>query len=437
MKKTTDMLRRIATMLVFSILVLPAISQEAEEQNTLTPQEQAYVAIAEGRNDAVELWFNGLSRSQQRQFDNLLIATINATNRYDLELAGSRLAQLEKLRVRDEELKSARIAASDHYDKVERMLSNVRGISVIDTLVGPFSMLMNRLSQLTNHLGEISGDAYITPDGLTKWQVSVDQEGAPAFAVIHKLGDGRWDQQNPEIVAIRGLPEGAKISYPYLLSDGNTLHFAVEQEGIIPEHTLGGKDVYVSRYDREAHALLVPTQMPMPFNSPADDFLYLIDEQSDLGWLLTSRGLPADSTRLYTFVPSSIKRYEGDGLDSIALLRNPVLVEGKRAVAPIVEREQTSDEVLFWIGSRAIRHEADLDTPQGKSAMRQYLTLVKALEDDRGALKILRTRIGENPTLQKDHQIRAQVLNLEQNIEGLQQRVKAIRNELIQAEGGL
>lgn len=49
----------------------------------------------------------------------------------------------------------------------------------------------------------------------------------------------------------------------------------------------------MSRYDREAGVLLVPTQMPMPFNSSADDFLYLVDEQEDEGWLLSSRGLVA------------------------------------------------------------------------------------------------------------------------------------------------
>lgn len=58
------------------------------------------------------------------------------------------------------------------------------------------------------------------------------------------FGDGRLDEEGREVVPVRGLPEGAKLSYPYLRSDGNTLHFAVEQEGVTPANTLGGRDIY-------------------------------------------------------------------------------------------------------------------------------------------------------------------------------------------------
>ena len=59
----------------------------------------------------------------------------------------------------------------------------------------------------------------------------------------------------------------------------------------------------------------------MPFNSPANDYLYVIDEFNQLGWFATDRNQPADSVCLYTFIPNDTRRTYEDGSVSEEQLR--------------------------------------------------------------------------------------------------------------------
>lgn len=44
---------------------------------------------------------------------------------------------------------------------------------------------------------------------------------------------------------VNGMEPGGLIAYPFLMQDGQTLYFAYTGPG-----TLGGYDLYVTRYDR-------------------------------------------------------------------------------------------------------------------------------------------------------------------------------------------
>jgi len=46
----------------------------------------------------------------------------------------------------------------------------------------------------------------------------------------------------------------------------------------------------------------------MPFNSPANDYLMVIDEYQQLGWFVTDRNQPADTVCLYVFIPTENRR---------------------------------------------------------------------------------------------------------------------------------
>ncbi len=107
-----------------------------------------------------------------------------------------------------------------------------------------------------------------------------------------------------------------KVNYPFMMGDGETFYFsAVGGDG------LGGYDIYVTRYDAEDNLFLRPANIGMPFNSEANDYMYVIDEFSNLGWFATDRHQPEDSVCIYIFEPSQTRqKYSSDGLttDEIA-----------------------------------------------------------------------------------------------------------------------
>ena len=45
----------------------------------------------------------------------------------------------------------------------------------------------------------------------------------------------------------------------------------------------------------------------MPFNSPANDYMYAIDEFNNIGWFASDRYQPDNKVCIYVFVPNSSK----------------------------------------------------------------------------------------------------------------------------------
>lgn len=90
--------------------------------------------------------------------------------------------------------------------------------------------------------------------------------------------------------------------YPFVMQDGLTLYFAAQTaEG------LGGYDIYVTRYNAESKSYVHPENIGMPFNSPANDYMYVVDELSNVGWFVTDRRQPADKVCIYFFQPNTMR----------------------------------------------------------------------------------------------------------------------------------
>jgi tetratricopeptide (TPR) repeat protein len=95
-------------------------------------------------------------------------------------------------------------------------------------------------------------------------------------------------------------------NYPFVLSDGLTMYFSSKGNG-----SIGGYDIFVTRYNTNANSYLTPEQMGMPFNSPANDYMMIIDEMKGLGWFVSDRNQPEDKVCVYLFIPDpSRKRIE-------------------------------------------------------------------------------------------------------------------------------
>lgn len=417
--------------LLILVLLVWSLGLVAEEPPTrpLSPYDQAVVAYREGRYADVEHWYHSLSRRDQRRAETLRLATLSAINDYRLETARERLEQYEGLRLRGEEDRAKRGEVVAHLELVERLLSNSRVVATLDTLVAPRAEVWKRLQRETSYLGEVQEDAYLSPDGKSRWQVGSDADSVPLFYIYHQLGDGRWDEANPEVVRVNGLPEGCQISYPFVGSDGTTIYFSLEEEkGEVPQHTLGGKDLYVSRYDRAQGVLLVPTQLMLPFNSPMDDFCYIVDEEQDVGWMVSGREAREDSLRLWCFAPSTLARYEGENLREVARWLTPELKPRKRGNIVASPALRNREEPLFWVGDDAIYKQRLQGSRVPEGLVAEYLKVQELLKECEASLEALRLQLGGGGTAT---QLKEEVLSLEKESEGYRTRLFTLRKEII------
>ena len=88
-------------------------------------------------------------------------------------------------------------------------------------------------------------------------------------------------------------------NYPFMLNDGVTLYYASNN----PEISLGGYDIFVTRYNLANDAYLTPENKGMPFNSPYNDYMMAIDELNEIGWFASDRYQPEDKLIIYIFIP--------------------------------------------------------------------------------------------------------------------------------------
>lgn len=138
--------------------------------------------------------------------------------------------------------------------------------------------------------------------------------------------------------------------FPFMMPDGVTLYYAAQGS-----ESLGGYDIFVTRYNAETKQYLKAENIGMPFNSPANDYLLAIDEINNLGWLVTDRNQKADTVCIYVFIPSTTREvYEVDNtnqkhITQVARLHSiaetqydaQAVADAKQRLANIMSQNQT------------------------------------------------------------------------------------------------
>lgn len=161
---------------------------------------------------------------------------------------------------------------------------------------------------------EVGQSAYVNEIGDRLFFSAADSTGnAKNIWSAWRTGKN-WTQPQP----LAGLQsETDDQDFPYMMPDGVTLYFSSQGE-----ESLGGYDIFVTRYNPETKDFLKAENMGMPFNSPANDYLLAIDESSNLGWLITDRNQQADTVCVYIFIPTETREvYELSDENSQEVIR--------------------------------------------------------------------------------------------------------------------
>lgn len=194
------------------------------------------------------------------------------------------------------------------YDRASlgrQMMRSVQQITFIDSFVVDKTNFLAtyRISQEAGSLDSYNsffkennqpeGIVYLTEMGnRIYFSASTNKESLRLYSA-DLIGD-QWGSAMP----LNGITAQGNISFPYMLSDGCTFYYAAEGE-----ESLGGYDIFVTRYDAEKDQYLVPENIGMPFNSPFNDYMYVIDEYNNLGWFASDRYQPEDKICIYVFLP--------------------------------------------------------------------------------------------------------------------------------------
>lgn len=297
--------------------------------------------------------------------------------------------------------------------------------------------------------GFIKKDEYIvTPGYLTEgidrllWAKADTTDNVKLYESF-RLVDGSWDAPK-ELFSHSSLftedAEGSFVGHPFLMADGLTLYFSADGD-----RSLGGLDIFMSRSDE--NGFLQPSNLGMPYNSPFDDYMLVIDEETGAGWWASDRNQLSDSVTIYTFVPSEIRvNYPVDfpGLTDIAKLTDIKLTQDatsdykslRRKIAGLTTahsrkngRSEAPEFNLTLPDGRKLTRMTDFNSSMARSAMKDYLDALARYNSNQDRLSSLRQAYAKG-----DRSVSSQILEMENNLENERQHLIELRNQVINSE---
>jgi len=324
-----------------------------------------------------------------------------------------------------------------------RMLTKVEDIAIVDSvLVGKNEFLKyykfsNELGSLHQELLKITSRRTVdkikyTTQRQDRVYYSDSIQGQMDIFTSYRLLDG-WSAPTPVSSEINS---SANENYPFLLLDGVTVYFASDGE-----KSLGGYDLFISRFNPETDSFLAPENIGFPFNSPANDYMMVIDEQHHLGWFATDRNQVAGKVVIYTFVPNETKNIirsdDKNYIRSLAMLKTyrKATDVSVRTDSVIQNQSQKDDNRMEFVVNDSIVYTNvnQFKSPEGLKLWQEMHKL--SLEDKilRTKLNDLRTQYSNVVTEKEKSEIAPKILELEAKIREEQKQISLkviqIRNE--------
>ena len=184
--------------------------------------------------------------------------------------------------------------------RITQMLNSVQQVVFIDSMVVDTDNYMSYipLSPYSGKLTQQAGQGGTFTNEMGDRRLSTVIKDSITTIANSDFIANRWTQPQPII----GIGDNAAAN-PFLMPDGITLYYA--QKG---EKSIGGYDIYLTRYNSERGSFLKPENLGMPFASEANDLFYAIDEFNQLGYFVTDRRQPEGKVCIYVFIPKETRR---------------------------------------------------------------------------------------------------------------------------------
>lgn len=341
-----------------------------------------------------------------------------------------------------------------------RMLKGVERVCVVDSFVcdkqnfletykiGPEAGTLSRYADHFADNGQTGGTVYENELGNKRYYSELQPDSTFGILSSARFSDG-WSKP---VLLPDNINEGVNAGYPFVMGDGTTLYYAADGA-----ESMGGIDIFVTRYNTNTNTYLVPENVGMPFNSPYNDYMYVVDEYNNLGWFASDRYQPEGKVCVYVFIPNPSKQvYDYENMDEetlrcLAALKeisltwtDTILVnEARQRLAVVAENggqvQKAVREFEFIVNDEHIYYQAtDFRSPQAKTLFDQYRQLEQSFRQQREQLDKARQAYAYADRTEQTRMAPA-ILDLEKHTQKLaieaEQIAKAVRKAELDAIG--
>lgn len=301
-----------------------------------------------------------------------------------------------------------------------RMLKGVEQVTVIDSFVVEKSGLIEgyKLSEESGRLftykdyfkteKEHPGTVYETEIGNRVYYADQGKKNLNIYTQTKLIDEWSKGKELPSTIN-----EAGNANYPFVMTDGSTIYYATDGDG------LGGYDIFVTRYNTNTDTYLTPENVGMPFNSPYNDYLYVIDEFNNLGWFASDRYQPEGKVCIYVFIPNATKQvynYEANDPQKMSRLAQLTAIketwkdkkevsDAKRRLSQALKykpKEEKQVDFEFVIDdARIYVQESDFKSSQAKQLFKSYQLLENELKTKETKLAQLRLEYSQASSADK------------------------------------
>lgn len=339
----------------------------------------------------------------------------------------------EKLiKAKKHEEAEALIPAKELAMQGSRMLSNCEDVQIIDSIVLDKEAFLDAY-MIGADAGSLekSGDKIYYINQLKDKRYFADKDSTENFRLFTELNlQGQWTERKKLNLHGDSL---SNENYPFVLSDGLTIYYASTGNG-----SIGGYDLFMSRYNMSNDTYFLPAQLGMPFNSIYNDYMMVVDELNNIGYFATDRYQPEEKVVVYTFIPNDSFR-NIDTEDRQFLIDRAKIVsirdswksganytayiqEIRRSIAS--EEEKAKREFYFVINDNIVYYKLDdFESRNARQAFLQSQDIKRQIDDLEQSLDAGRKEyaLANN---QKKSSMKNDLLKQEKRLEDLNKQYK-------------
>ena len=339
----------------------------------------------------------------------------------------------------------------DLANNAQRMMEKVEDVQIIDSLVVDKDDFLSAyiLSEESGTLDSYK-DFFQTNEPVSS-TVYKNQKGDKIY-YAHSTDGDRYclftqsmlmDEWGDEKQLPMNINSNDDDNYPFVLSDGATIYYSSTGNG-----SIGGYDLFVTRYNINSDTYLAPEQLGMPFNSPYNDYMMVFDEVKGLGWFVSDRFQPEGKACVYLFIPNpEHKRVESEDIEvkraraAITAIRDSWkessdyadLIRLSHTEIPYGEKKIEKD-FEFIIGNNIVYYKLDdINSPEAKGYYEKVVALNKQIKELNEKLDGLRVSYAEGNKARKE-QLKPTILQAEEQLNALLEQPGELEKKARNAE---
>lgn len=340
--------------------------------------------------------------------------------------------------------------------RIEQMIAATQNVMFIDSIV------VDKKHFLTKY--RLNAEA----GSLHRYNEFFNAEDQPnSYVYLNELGDKCYysiENPNGDIklytsdflnenwtspTLLEGIYDAEKcnsLNYPFMMADGTTLYFSATGS-----ESIGGYDIFVTRFDSESGLFLKPENIGMPFNSTGNDYMYAVDELDSIGWFVTDRNQTKDKVCIYIFIPSETRHtYSPDEYTEEQIHRFSRIAriadtwEDRIAKNNAIKRlrnisqegrvQKRNANFHFVINDNSVYTKlSDFHSTANAGKFKQLQSMKSNLETLDRALETARNYYAK-ANIQERNTLKVEIIKSEQQYEYLEMQIKRIEKEIRNSE---